>query len=373
MKICLLAQTLYYLQGGGHFWVYLNWALGLKSNGADLVWLETIDPQEAPESISERLRILKKYLSAYGLDCSVALLGHNGENVFLPEGVHPGEIAFDADLFINFRYSLPDGVLGKFKRTALIDIDPGLVQHWVAHGQMSLSPHSAYFTIGTTVGLPGSKIPSLGLHWHPIRPCIHLPSWPVTATPEGAPFTTITHWHASEFVSDGTTYYENTKRAGFLPFLHLPKKTKAPLELALLLHFVDPDYARLLQSGWKAVHSHSIGRTPESYQRYIQTSAGEFSICKPSYWKMQTGWISDRTICYLASGKPVAVQNTGPLKLDLSGGGLHPFATEEEAAKAFNTILSRYPEEQQRARQLAEEHFDAKKITARVIEICMSS
>jgi hypothetical protein len=84
---------------------------------------------------------------------------------------------------------------------------------------------------------------------------------------------------------------------------------------------------------------------------------------------MQTGWISDRTVCYLASGKPAVVQGTEPLHLDCSGGGLHPFTTEEDAASALNRVMSNYPEEQRAARRLAEEHFDAKKVTGRVIEV----
>src|SRR5439155_1723309 len=62
--------------------------------------------------------------------------------------------------------------------------------------------------------------------------------------------------------------------------------------------------ARLETLGWKIRDAWDVSATPEQYRSYIQRSRGEFSCAKPAYVKLATGWVSDRTACYLASGKP---------------------------------------------------------------------
>src|SRR5437879_11462777 len=83
-----------------------------------------------------------------------------------------------ADLLLNFHYNISPALLARFRRSALVDIDPGLLQFWISRGQLSVPQHDRYFTTGETVGQPGSQIPDTGLPWIHIRPPVCLEHWP---------------------------------------------------------------------------------------------------------------------------------------------------------------------------------------------------
>jgi len=51
--VCLLANALSYPEGGGHLWVYLNWALGLRALGCQVIWLERVFPRTPPHEVRE--------------------------------------------------------------------------------------------------------------------------------------------------------------------------------------------------------------------------------------------------------------------------------------------------------------------------------
>ena len=107
--------------------------------------------------------------------------------------------------------------------------------------------------------------------------------------------------------------------------------------------------------GFKVHDAHKIVATPVDYRSFIQNSAGEFSCAKASYVKRKTAWISDRTLCYLACGRPCVVQNTGPSRLLPTHSGLHRFSDLSGAVKAINTVIENYEREALAARSIAEE------------------
>ncbi|HKS36960.1 MAG TPA: hypothetical protein VJW76_07215 [Verrucomicrobiae bacterium] len=182
-------------------------------------------------------------------------------------------------------------------------------------------------------------------------------------------FTTVSIWDSSDWIVDGNEEYENTKRVAYLEYADLPRLITQPLELALFLR-TERDFAEQKDwqsRGWRIRHSREVAATPELYQSYIQNSRGEFSCAKPSYIKMQTAWISDRTVCYLASGKPVVVQDTGPSGFLPNGEGMFRFTTAQQAAQAFKTINADYERHCHAARKLAETHFDAKKVVGKIL------
>src|SRR3989442_15688054 len=90
-----------------------------------------------------------------------------------------------------------------------------------------------------------------------------------------------------------------------------------------------------------------------SYRAYVQSSRGEFSCAKPSCIEFQNAWVSDRTLCYLASGKPVVAQHTGPSSYLPDGEGMFRFSTLEDAAWALAGIQPDYPRPCGRARAIA--------------------
>jgi hypothetical protein len=151
--------------------------------------------------------------------------------------------------------------------------------------------------------------------------------------------------------------------------------TGQPLELALFLRRERDvmECKDLERRGWRIRHSRDVAATPEMYQDYIQRSRGEFSCAKRSCMKFQNGWVSDRTLCYLASGKPVVVQDTGPSAVLPNGEGMFRFSTPQQAAQAFETINADYEHHCRAARKLAETHFDAKRITAKILSQCRVS
>lgn len=155
-----------------------------------------------------------------------------------------------------------------------------------------------------------------------------------------------------------------------MEFLDLPQLTRQPLELALCLGNDAHDLAdrqTLEDYGWRVRHAFEVSRTPAMYQSYVRESRGEFSCAKPTCMKFRGAWVSDRTLCYLATGKPVVVQDTGPSSILPSHEGMFRFATSEDAVRAFEEINSNYRLHCEAARQIAESHFDSKKIAERIL------
>ena len=279
-----------------------------------------------------------------------------------------------ADLLINFHYAISPGLLARFRRTALVDIDPGLLQFWISRGQLTVPRHDVYFTTGETVGKPGSRIPDCGLHWIHIRPAVCLEAWPYRFNPACEAFTTVSLWDSSDWVVDRQECYENTKRVAFLEFIDLPRLTgRQPLELALFLCSERDllERAELQCHGWRVRHSREAAGNPDRYQAYIQGSRGEFSCAKPSCAKFQNAWVSDRTLCYLASGKPVVVQDTGPSSFLPNGRGMFRFATAEQAARALAAINEDYEGHCRAARELVETHFDAAQVAGEILQTAL--
>jgi hypothetical protein len=373
LTVCLLANTLDYPTGGGHLWVSLNWALGLRAIGCEVTWLEC-ERDETPPSVASlevRLAALKARLEPYGLAERVALCSASG--AALPS--EPARECLDlsaaaeADLLLNLQYLAPAMVVDRFRRSALLDIDPGLLQLWVSDGLISLARHDLYFTIGETVGREGARFPDAGRRWEYTPPCVSLDCWQPAETLENAPFTTLSHWWAGEWMQGEDGVYDNTKRAGFLPFLELPRYTALPLELALYLEpHEDAERAMLRELGWHVRHSAEVSSTPWDYQRYIQESRGEFSCAKPSCRRLQNAWISDRTLCYLATGRPAVVQHTGPSRFLPDAEGLFRVHDVVDAARALEAVAADYEHQCRLARELAEEFFDARRVARKVLD-----
>jgi hypothetical protein len=163
------------------------------------------------------------------------------------------------------------------------------------------------------------------------------------------------------------------KRTGFQPFLDLPRHTSQTLELALWLSKEEDaqEWTMLEERGWRVRDSRSVSSTPWDYRHYIQGSLGEFSCVKPSCIRFQTAWISDRTLCYLASGKPAVMQHTGPSRMLPDAAGLFRFEDLRQAAHYLEAVTADYDRQCRLGRQLAEEFFDSKKVVKSVLEIVL--
>jgi glycosyltransferase involved in cell wall biosynthesis len=358
-------RLLEFMEGAGHFWAYMQYAQALQRLGCDVYVLDSSIWSDVPPD-ERRVREFRNRMERYGLRDKVIVAG-NGTGI--GEVELPG-LLDDVDLLLNFNYHLGPDVVSAVRRSALVDIDPGLLQFWISRGFISPAIHDLYFTIGETVGNGSGLIPDCGIEWLRIRPPVCLDLWPYTYDGGAEAFTTVSSWWGEEeYVGDADDYYDNTKRTAFFDFIDVPRHTDQPLELALFLAASDEaDRRSLEEHGWRVRHSPEVAGSPEGYRAYVQRSRGEFSWAKASCARFQNAWISDRSLCYLASGKPVVVQDTGPSSYLPNGDGMFRFSAVEDIVRAFDSINSDYEGHCRLARRLAEEHFDADVVVSGMLE-----
>ena len=370
-------DVLQFPRGGGHFSAYLQYAYGLQAAGCDVWWLERTNAGADEQADRRRAAELSERLGRAGL--AERLILYTGrceaERGYLTLDSARAEAVFArAELLLNFNYEIDPELLARFRRTALVDIDPGLLQLWMHMGDLSVAAHALYFTTGDTVGTPAARFPSCGLPWTHIRPPVSLERWPVAAQQARAEFTTVSSWWSDEWAieADESGWYENSKRASFIEYLALPELAGVPLELALNLEEGEREDVELLERhGWRVRRAEETVPTPADYREYVQSSAGEFSCAKPSCMHLQNAWVSDRTICYLASGRPAVIQHTGPSE-SLDGGlGVVRFSTIEQAAEALAAVQANYQAHRSAAREVAETHFDARKVARSILDAAL--
>ena len=386
--------------GGGHFWVYMQYAQGLRRLGCDVYWLEQIHLPEDPESRGRLLATFHERMQRFGLEDRTLLYEADrrrrgtGLLRFIGRTRPEAEAVLRrADLLLNFHYAIDPRLLACARRTALVDIDPGLLQFWIGAGQLAVPTHDRYLTTGETVGTPAARFPDCGLPWIHIRPPVCLDLWPFTYDAAAEPYTTVSSWSSTDYlevVEHGRLVLrENTKRVAFLEYADLPRHTSRPLELALYLLEGDlasqaagtqqlaqaakdaADRARLEGQGWRVRHSREVAGDPQAYRGYIQRSRGEFSCVKPSCVAFQNAWVSDRSLCYLASGKPVVVQHTGPSAYLPDGEGMFRFRSRDDAVAAFEAIDRDYARQCRAARDVAETHFDSRRTLETVLNAAL--
>jgi hypothetical protein len=227
-----------------------------------------------------------------------------------------------------------------------------------------------FLTIGVKIHDEDSEVPTRGVEWRPMLPFVFLKEWGEEPDPgPQAPFTSLTQWEWREMWL-GDRVLSRSKREAYLRYLDLPARTGAPFELAAN---IDPDdetgdRALLAAHGWNWVHPHAKAGTPADYRRYIAGSRAEFLCPKPIYGDLRTGWFSDRSVCYLATGRPVLCEDTGFSERIPTGAGLFAFRDFDEAAAAVEKVQSDYARHRAAARELALELFDSRVRLAAMIE-----
>src|SRR3972149_5532160 len=216
-------NVLNFLEGGGHFWVYMQYAQGLRQLGCDVYWLENWRSSGNVEQDASVLSTFVTRMDRYGLGGKLILYLSRGQTgapgvtyEYIGMSQSEAEAVFRrADLLLNFHYAIDPALLSRFRRTALVDIDPGLLQFWISRRQLTVHPHDLYFTTGETVGTPAALFPDCGLPWIHIRPVVCLAQWPYTYDSHAEAFTTVSTWDSVNWIVDGKQVYENTKRISF--------------------------------------------------------------------------------------------------------------------------------------------------------------
>ncbi len=253
-----------------------------------------------------------------------------------------------------------------------LDIDPGFGQMWRELGLADIfAGHDRFVTVGANVGRPGCEVPTCGLEWITTAPPVVLDQWPA-APPDagrGGAFTSVASWRGpfGPIEYGGRTY--GLRAHEFRKFFDVPARTRLPFEVALDIDAADAkDVAALDTNGWRRADPAAAAGDVDRYRRYIAASRAEFMVAKNLYVRTRGGWFSDRSACYLASGRPVLAQDTGLADHYPLGAGLLTFSSPAEAADAAREIDADYDRHCRAARAVAEEHFDSDKVLGRLLK-----
>jgi hypothetical protein len=373
------------LNGGGA-WVRLNWILGFQRLGCRVYFVEEIkqatcqDAAGAPCAFADSVNLayFKEITRQFGLDETAALIYEGGQEIHGPGQAELLALAESADLLVNISGHLAcEPFFSRFRRKAFLDIDPGFTQIWHAGGITGarLAGHDKYFTIGENIGTPACSIATNGMSWERVRPPVVLPEWPVTSAAADRRFTTVASWRGpyGPVQYQGKTF--GLKVHEFRKVFALPERSRQPdgspcqFEIALNIHPADEkDLQALLRHGWRITNPRQAAGDPASFRRYVQDSAAEFSPAQAIYVETGSGWFSDRTVCYLASGKPALVQDTGFSRNYPVGEGLLAFRTLDEAVAGAEAIFRDYEKHCRAAREIAEAFFDSDKVLSRFLK-----
>ncbi len=355
-----------YPTGGGNFWVPLQYLLGLRALGVDAYWLELLWTRGDAARDGEFIAAFRRQVAELGIADRVVLMlvaaasRHDPPHRLEVLGMPAPELEArkrDA-LLLNLAESVTAPLRAGFARTVLFDLDPGPFQLWAREWGMGVGEHDVHLTIGANLGASDSPVPMEGATWRHVWPAVHLPAWPAVPAPATGRYTTVTQWWNNQYAFLDGECYDCNKRTGFVELIALPSRTAVSLELAANLHPGETaDRELLARHGWGLVDPAAVAGTAPDFRRYVQASRGELSCAKPAYVRARSGWVSDRTICYLASGRPCVVQATGAEKHLPPSAGLRFFETVDEAAAALAAVEADYATAAHAARRLAEDVF----------------
>ncbi len=354
---------------GGEAWVRLSWLLGLRRLGFDVHFIERL---EGGAGVNRRN--FEEVVAGFGLEEDATLLGPGGEALYGRDEVGALALAAEAEVLFNISGHLREGqLLSSFRRRVYVDLDPGFTQAWHADPQtdFEIPAHDHYVTVGSNVGREGCPIPTGGLEWISTLPPVVLEEWPAAPTP-AAPlrFTTVATWRSpyGPLRIGGQTM--GLKHHEFRRVIELPTAVPAArFELALDIHPADAaDLEALRRQGWEIVAPREVAATPAAFRAYLQGSGAEFSVAQGVYVDSRSGWVSDRTAAYLASGRPALVQETGVAEQLLGGEGLLTFSTLEEAAEGARRLCEDPEAHAEAAREIAKRHLDSDRVLGRLLD-----
>ncbi len=366
-------------RNGGGASVRMTWVAALRRLGFDVWFVEQMARDGATDARGEpvppeqsiQVGFFREVTRRFGLADRCALLDENGSSLVGARLRQLRQIAAESALLVNLsgHLRLPS-LLRHFRRRIYVDLDPGYTQFWRSDGLdgTGIDDHDAHYTVGLNVGRADCEVPVNGISWRPLPPPVVLDEWPVE---DGGldSFTTVASWRGpfGRVERGGQSF--GLKVHEFRRFLDLPAHVPATLEIALDIHPADAqDLVALREHGWRIVDPRQRVPDPASYAEYIRRSGAELSVAQGIYVETRCGWISDRTVRYLAAGRPALVQDTGVGEHVPVGEGLLVFRTFEEAVASAESIAGDYATHRIRARQLAEAYFDADAVVGRLLE-----
>jgi hypothetical protein len=340
---------------GGATWAVFQYVRGLERLGHRVLVVEPVDDL-TPE--------IERYWRLLDLESGALLLRDTQRTVGL---AYDRVASFDAEVLLNISGMLDDELLTRPIPTRIfLDLDPGFNQVWHAQGlHPTLAHHTHHVTVGTAMA--HTTLP-LDRTWIPTLPPVVLTDWPYAETLDTDAFTTVGHWRSYGSASwNGITMGQRAHSVRRL--LDLPALTRQPLLPAFAIHAAEiADLDALTAHGWQLADPAQVASTPGIYRRFVAGSKGEIGLAKAGYIDSRCGWFSDRSACYLASGRPVVAQDTGFSEVLPTGEGLLRYDTSADAGRALDTVASDYERHRLAARALAEEHLDSDRVLMRLLE-----
>ena len=368
----------------GVIWQHVHYIVGLQRLGYEVYYIE--DSARYPynpvtyaqdEDYSYAAAILDKLAGQFGFQGRWGYCAR-----FLPEHPCAGlpksrivQLYREADAILNIcgTQEFNDDLLQN-DRILYVESDPGVEQIKVDKGEQPtvdyLGKHRALFTFGENVGARDFPVPTHGLKWLPTRQPVVTDLWKTTTPPpSGAVFTTVANWNTSgrkdiEWRGDK---YLWSKSLEFLKFVEAPARAGEEFELATTINDAETR-ALFLKNRWRFTDPNSMSVDCNEYLRYLQNSKGEFTAAKDQYVRLNTGWFSDRTACYLAAGRPAITQETGFTKFYGGKRGLFAFSSPDEISEAVREINADYAAHSRAASEIAREFFEAEKVLASLLE-----
>lgn len=364
---------------GGMVWSNLQYLRGLKKLGHEVYFVE--DSDEYPscydpsrlvrdENPSYGLRFAEDAFKKIDMDQSWAYYDYHTDTWFGPRHQDILPICKRADLVLNLCGVNPlRPWLVDIPIRVLVDEDPAFTQIHNLTDNSALQrtlQHNAFFSFGENIGTPECSIPNDGIEWYPTRQPFVTDTISPSLSNNNSHFTTVMQWQSyNKLIYNGIEY--GMKADSFFPYFQLPRLCSEKLEIAL--GAADEETRKTLEDlGWIISNPLTITKSPESYEYYISKSKAEFSVAKHGYVITNSGWFSERSVTYLASGKPVIVQETGFSKWLDTGAGVLSFSTKEEAKKAIDSVSSNYHYHCKKAVEIAHNYFRSDEILNSLLE-----
>jgi hypothetical protein len=373
----------YFVRGplGGMVWSNLQYVRGLARLGHDVYFVEDSDDYPScydPVSNavgtdpSYGLQFADRVFQRVGLGDRWAYYDAHTGQWYGPGADRILTICASADLLLNLCGMNPVRPwLADIPVRVLVDEDPTFTQirHLTDPATRRLAlQHTTFASFAANIGQPICTVPADGFAWRPTRQPVVLDDLVVTPGPGHGKFTTVMLWQSYPAQEYGGVHY-GMKSDAFQPYLDLPHQAEATFELAVGGPAVP--YELLRSKGWTLCDPRQPTLDPWTYQQYIQASKAEFSVAKHGYVVSHSGWFSERSVCYLAHGRPVLVQDTGFSDWLETGAGVIAFKTLDEALAGVEDINRRYAFHCRAARALVEEYFDARKVLPEFLQSVM--
>ncbi len=367
---------------GGQAWMMLHYLLGLSRLGFDVLFLEDssswsypFDPYSKTYGVdsSTGRNIIEHFFSSCGFDGQWVYRSRFEDRCYGLSLSQLKQFMNEAELLVNVSGLLPlDADYMGPKIKVIIDTDPVFTQisiHNVAATRRYYEGHDVFFTYGCNFTDPNFRtvVPLGGFQWHPLLPPVALDLWTMQ-NQKGTGFTTVGSWDSQgrDIELDGTTYTWR-KSIRYEKIRSLPQEF--PTErFDLTFSGLEDDAERFAQSGWHIRNAIELSRDPFAYRDYIQHSKAEFSMAKEQNVRLESGWFSDRSATYLASGRPVIVEETGFERYLPQESGVFGFRTEHEMKAALKTVIQDPVAQGIKARNVAEKLFDAEHVLAGLVE-----